>query len=155
MEDPPSIWQRLFLLLPALALAYGFILRPAQYGWTSYWLLTDGQQGKAVITKLLWSGHNVVTHRYQVNGKEYTGTSARNWQDPKYENPFVGQGSVVYFSASHPWLSQWNRPRTVVEGLPVPILAWLMLGLMLVTIINPRHKWALANRWKSGKASGQ
>ena len=145
MQVSPTNWERFSLLIPALFLAWGFVLLPAQDAWTSYWLLKDGQKGKAVITKVLWSGHDGVAYRYRANQKEYTGEGARNYEDPKFRvyGAQVGEGSIVYYSASHPWLSQLRRPRTVVEGLPVLILAWTILGLMLVTIVNPRHKWAL------------
>ena len=145
MQVSPTNLERFSLLIPALFLAWGFVLLPAQDAWTSYWLLKDGQKGKAVITKVLWSGHDGVAYRYRANQKEYTGEGARNYEDPKFRvyGAQVGEESIVYYSASHPWLSQLRRPRTVVEGLPVLILAWTILGLMLVTIVNPRHKWAL------------
>ena len=145
MQVSPTNLERFSLLIPALFLAWGFILLPAQDAWTSYWLLKDGQKGKAVITKVLWSGHNGVAYRYRANQKEYTGEGARNYEDPKFRvyGAQVGEGSIVYYSASHPWLSQLRRPSTVAEGLPVLILAWLMEALILATIINPKSKWAL------------
>jgi hypothetical protein len=157
MQEPPSIWQRLFLLIPALLLAHGFIVLPAEDGWTSYWLLRDGKRGKAVITEVLWTGHDGVAYRYRVNGKEYAGKGGRNHEDPRYRvyGAQVGEESIVYYSASHPWLSQLQRPRTVVEGLPVVILAWVILGLMLVTIVNPRHRWALQLGQSEAKPTGK
>lgn len=145
MQTSPSNWERFTLLIPALFLAWGFIFLPAQEAWTSYWLLRDGQKGKAVITKVLWTGHDGAAYRYRVNQKEYTGEGGQNHEDLRYRvyGAQVGEESIVYYSASHPWLSRLQRPRAVVEGLPVLVLAWLILGLMLVTIVNPRHKWAL------------
>jgi hypothetical protein len=60
MQVTPSSWERFSVLIPALVLAYGFIFLPAQEAWTSYWLLRDGQKGKTVITKLLWTGYDGV-----------------------------------------------------------------------------------------------
>jgi hypothetical protein len=76
------IVQRLWALVIALLLGHFFILVLAQDAWTEYWLIKDGQQGVAVVTKVLWTGHNAVAYRYSVNRKEYTGKDARNSQDP-------------------------------------------------------------------------
>lgn len=51
---------------------------------------------------------------------------------------------MVYFSASHPWLSAIDRPSIVtIPGLPVVLLAFFVAGL-IVTVINPKHRWALS-----------
>jgi hypothetical protein len=47
------------------------------------WLLNDSQQGIAVVTKMLWTGHNAVEYRYTVNHQEYKGECSRNWREAK------------------------------------------------------------------------
>ncbi|PYU33229.1 MAG: hypothetical protein DMG31_09365 [Acidobacteria bacterium] len=111
--------------------------------WRSYWLRKDGQQGIAVVTKELWTGHDSVAYRYTVNEKEYAGQSMRNWREQKYSRVGLGERSVVYFSASHPWLSLLFKPDTAVEGLPVLLLVVVLEALALLTIINPKSRWAL------------
>lgn len=136
--------DRVFAAALTLLLGYYFIIAPAQEAWSNYWLVKDGQEGTAVVTKELWTGHNVVRYRYRVNQKEYTGQDYRSWQDPKYAHVLVGERAPVYFSSSHPWLSALNRPRSVmIEGLPVMILVWCLIALLVLTAINPGGKWAL------------
>ena len=105
---------------------------------------------------MLWSGHNAVAYRYRVNQREYTGEDVRSWQDPRYAHVVVGEGSVVYFCSSHPWLSLLNRPRTaMLEGLPVVVLAWLFIVLFINTAMNPKSKWALNTGVSKAKTQDQ
>jgi hypothetical protein len=107
-----------------------------------YWLMKDAQEGIAIVTKDLWTGHNGVAYRYAVNHKEYTGKGMRNYQDPRYRNVHPGDKSVVYYSASHPWMSSLRRPDRIGEGLPVVLLVLLFEAMAVITLINPQHKWA-------------
>ena len=139
-----STTNRISALVIAVLLAYFFIVVQAQILWKNPWILKDGQPGIAVITKVLYTGHDAVAYRYRANQREYTGEDARSWQDPRYAHVTFGEQSVVYFSSSHPWLSLLNRPRTtMVEGLPVVVLAWLLIILFINTAMNPKSKWAL------------
>jgi hypothetical protein len=110
----------------------------------SYWLLRDGRKGTALVTKELWSGHNSVGYKYVVEGREYAGRSGRNWDDPKYRDVKVGQESVVYFSASHPWLSQLSMPRSIMEGAPVVLIVLGFELFAITTIIKPTGRWAFS-----------
>jgi len=136
-----SFSPRLVGLILAAGLGY-FLVRQALSGWRNYWLLEDSQQAVAIVSKEHWSGHKLVVYQYVVNGKQYTGTSFRNWEDPRYGNVQAGGESVVYFSASHPWLSLLYKPRTVVEGLPVLIIVLVLEVFAVVTIIRPKSSWA-------------
>ena len=149
-QAPPSIRERLFLLIPASVLAYFFLIRPAMQSWTDYWVLKDGLEGRAEITA--FGAKNAVDYRYRVNGKEYTGKDRRTWEDrAKTER----EGPIVYYSASRPWLSRLHRPVTLIPaGLPVLLLAWFFLALMLITIVNPGNKWALQLGKKENASSG-
>ena len=128
----------------ALLLGYFFVVEPVRQVWHDYWLVRDAQQTVAVITKEHWAGHDVVLYRNSVNGQEYEGQDRRSYQGPKYARVMPGENSVIYFSSSHPGLSAINRPRIgMVEGLPVILIAWMIEGLLLGTLINPRGRWAL------------
>ena len=144
VQKPTPTLDRIFAVTLTLLLGYYFVIAPAQETWSNYWLVKDAQEGTAIVTKELWTGHNVVQYRYRVNQKEYTGQDRRNWQDPKYAHVLVGERSPVHLSSSHPWLSALNRPRSVmIEGLPVVVLVWFLIALLVVTVINPNNKWAL------------
>ena len=54
--------------------------------------------------------HGIVEYKYSVDGRNYTGISQRNWDIVKYREVPVGQESIVYYSASHPWLSSLETP---------------------------------------------
>ena len=118
-----------------------FLFNWGKATWRNYWLLRDGQEGVAVVIADSWSGHNAVDYRYTANQKEYLGSSTRNWHQPKYSKVRAGDQSVVYFSASHPWLSLLYKPQVVIEGLPVLLIVLLVELFAVVTIINPKHKW--------------
>ena len=141
---------RLAALVLALALGQFLFLR-VRSAWSNYWLLTDAQKGTAVVTKELWSGHNAVGYRYVVDQRQYTGHDARNWQDPKYSKVQVGEESVVYFSASHPWLSQLCMPRAVLEGVPVIIVVLVLESFAVITTIKPTSGWAFGFAEKEHK----
>jgi hypothetical protein len=128
----------------ALVLGY-FLFLQTQFTWTKYWLLKDYQQGMAVVTKETWSGHNKVDYKYVVGQKEYTGRSYRNWEDPVYSQVRVGGESVVFFSASHPWLSLLYKPHTVVEGIPALAVAVILELFAIVSLIRPKSKWAFSS----------
>jgi len=140
---PPSTMARVWASFFALLLGYFFVFGPIHELWRDHWLVKDGQQGMAVITKEHWAGHGVVVYEYRAGQNVYTGQDHRSRQNPKYAHVMAGENSVVYFSASHPWLSAINLPRNVViEGLPVVLLAWLFEAGLIVTVINPRSPWA-------------
>jgi hypothetical protein len=132
---------RLTGLVIALALSQFVFLR-ARSAWTNHWLLRDAQQGSALVTKEHWGGHDVVCYNYKVGQKEYSGHSGRNWKDEKRVQ--VGQRTVVFFSASHPWLSLLYVPRGVLEGLPVILIVLVLEAFAVVTIIAPESGWAFS-----------
>lgn len=146
MTVPPSgssNLTRLYASLLALLLGYVFVLGPVRQVWRDHWLVKDGQEGIAVVTKEHWAGHNVVIYQYRVGQKVYGGDDRRSRQNPRYNHVQPGEKTVVYFSASHPWLSAINLPRSVgIQGLPVILLGWLLEAGLLVTVINPRSRWA-------------
>ena len=143
---------RIAALFLAIALGQFLYLR-AREAWTSYWLLKDSQKGIATLTGEHWSGHKTVDYKYVVDGKEYLTHGARNWDDPKYKDAQIGQESVVYFSTSHPWLSQLSMPRAILEGAPIVLIVVILELFAIITIINPTSGWAFSLVEK-GKKNG-
>jgi hypothetical protein len=134
---------RLAGLILAIALGYFLFLR-VRSAWANYWLLTDARQGTAIVTYELWSGHNVVAYKYIVGQNEYTGHSGRNSSDEKYSHVQPGEKSIVYFSASHPWLSSLSMPEYVAQGWPVILVVVAFEMFALITIIKPSSGWAFS-----------
>lgn len=135
-----SFSARLGGLVVTLGLGW-FLFLWTRSAWRNYWLLTDSQQGMATVTKKHWGGHGQVVYKYVVNQKEYVGTSSRNSKDPRYSKVQPGEESILYFSASHPWLSLLYKPRTFLEGWPVLIIVLPLEIFALITIIKPTSKW--------------
>jgi hypothetical protein len=142
VENKKALPTRLCGLILAVFLG-DFLYVQARSSWINYWLLDDGKQGVAVVTHELWSGHGIVGYKYTVGGIEYTGKSRRNSEDVRYQNVKIGDKSVVYFSNSHPWLSLLEKPRMVIEVLPVIIIASFIELFAVISTINPESKWAL------------
>jgi hypothetical protein len=138
-------WSGLIL---ALVLCL-FLFWWTQDAWTNYWLLRDARQGNALVTKEHWSGHDNVVYQYVVEQREYSGRSSRNWKDAKKVH--VGERTVVYFSASHPWLSLLYMPDTALVGLPVIVLVLVLEIFAVITIIRPKSRWAFNWRQKREK----
>ena len=115
-----------------IVLAY-FLICAIRVFWMSYWLAADGKQSTALITRE--HAHGVVSYRYSVDDLEYTGSSQRNWGNERYRNIHTGQESIVYFSASHPWISSLETPffpprTTLLHVLVLGFLAsWVFLWL--------------------------
>ena len=133
--------RRLVGLAVAIVLGYFFYLRVRE-GWLNYWLRTDSQQCTAKITADYWGGHGQVVYYYDLKQKHYTGVSGKNWRDPHYSDARPGSEAVVYYSASHPWLSALYIPDTVITAFPVLVVALVIELIAVVTIINPGSKWA-------------
>lgn len=108
--------------------------------WTNYWLITDGQQGMAVITKE--HSKRLLEYTYTVDQVTYSGKAKSDWQGT-YSNVHPGEEAAVYYSASHPALSALYLPRIVVEGWPALLVFLLLESLFISTIVNPHGKWAL------------
>lgn len=152
---PVSLSSRIQGLIIASILGW-FLSGQVRSAWAGYWLLKDPQAGMAVVTARHWSGHNAMDYRYTVNGKNYAGVCGRNWQDPRYSRVEAGEESIVYFSASHPWISCLYKPKAVIEGLPVIVIVLFIEALAIVTIVNPESRWAFnfnVMRWRRREAN--
>jgi hypothetical protein len=140
----PAAPNGLSAALLALFLGYFFVLGPIQQVWKDHWLVKDGQRGIALVTKEHWAGHGVIVYEYRVGQKVYTGQDRRSLQDPKFAHVMPGEKTVIYFSSSHPWLSKIDLPRIVgIDALPVVLLVWFLEAGLIVTIVNPKSRWAV------------
>jgi hypothetical protein len=122
--------------------------------WKDHWLIKDGQQTRADVTREHWGGHGVILYEYRVDGKVYTGADRRSLQNPKYAHVGPGERTVLYYSRSHPWLSAIDTPQFVgIPGLPVAVLVWFIMSGLIVTVVNPKSRWAFqlsGQRWPRG-----
>ena len=130
--------QVLMLRLGVLFMA--FMLGRAIFGFLEgerigYWLKRDAQQSMATITKE--REHDAVDYKYRVDGQDYTGTDQRNWDIEKYRNVGVGQQSIVYYSASHPWMSSLQTPQFPTTGTIFLLMACPFECLLLFLAILP------------------
>jgi hypothetical protein len=140
----PITARRISAAFIALVLGQAFVWSPIRQVWRDHWLVKDGQEGTAMITGEHWAGHGVVVYEYRVGQMVYTGQDHRSSQDTRYALVMPGEKSVVYYSASHPWLSAINPPVGVfITGLPVVLLAWFLEVGLLITVVNPKSRWAL------------
>jgi len=148
MPVSPSSVRRFWATVLSVVLGYFFVVQPVELSWMEYWLLKDGQQGTGIVTGVSWTGHGGIAYQYHANQVEYTGVDAvrgYNHGHGDMSPPAVaGQHLVVYFSASHPWLSRLNRPSGWVPyGLPLLVGIWVLVGLLILTAIKPDNRWAL------------
>jgi len=137
MRSPPTRFLILVLLIPLGWWLFG----QARSSWRAYWILSDCQQGKAVLTKAYWGGHGRFVYRYVVDEKQFTGVSSTDWKDAKYKNVGIGEEAVVYYSASHPWLSLLYKPEGFLDLLPA-LIALTLVCFIVITAMRPKSKWA-------------
>ena len=142
---PPSstMQARVSAALLALLMGYFWVFQPISGLWVQHWLVKDGTPGMAIVTKEHWAGHNAVVYQYRVGQRVYTGQGRRSLHNSKYANVMPGEKTIVYFSASHPWLSAIDLPSFVtIPGLPVALLVWVFEAGFIITVINPKSRWA-------------
>ena len=140
--DPVRFPAPRFLILIFLVPLGFWLFGQARSSWRDYWIMHDGQQGTATVTKEYAGGHGRLVYQYTVSQKQFTGVSNSNWKDEKYRDVRPGNEAPVYFSTSHPWLSQLYKPEGYIDVLPA--LAALALAVVFVmTAVNPKSKLAL------------
>ena len=133
---------RIGLLGMAVFFGYSFIFCNLIYpNWMQFWLHRDAIQSTAIITGT--RQHGVVDYKYQAGGKDYTGSSQRNWEQEKYRNVGVGQESIVFYSTSHPWLSTLQNPQFPSSGTIMLVVVIPIEFFLIITVINPRSSWAM------------
>jgi len=112
--------------------------------WTDHWLARDAQPTSAIITGI--HTKRVYDYSYTAGGKNYSGSSQREWEDDRDHLLQAGESTTVLISASHPWLSSMLTKRVAWAGLPFTLLLLLIESFLLAVIIDPYGKWAIT-RW--------
>jgi hypothetical protein len=91
----------------ALALFVGGMTFSGLRGyWADFWIFQSPKQVTATVTAQ--QSHGVCEYQYVVNGIPYVGHGQRGRNLPQQAQ--VGTPVLVYFSASHPWLSSPDTP---------------------------------------------
>ena len=122
-----SIW------LAFTALFLVFFAGPCHFQST-YTLAQDPKQTTAVLTESL--GHGVFRYKYSVAGREYSGASQRNWEQEKYRNVDVGAQSVVFYSASCPWISSLETPQFPPRDAGFYVGVPLLFGVVIILVLS-------------------
>lgn len=99
----------------------------------SYFLTKDAKEATAVLTEQ--RQHGVFRYKYSVAGHEYSGASQRNWEQEKYRNVEVGNESVVFYSASHPWISSLETPQFPPRDTSFYFGVPLIVGIAIILIL--------------------
>jgi hypothetical protein len=124
---------------------------------TTYWLLTDGQEGKAVITgsSPLRRRDESLDYSYEVNNTRYYGSSPRSWLEKPYWGVQIGGQSVVYYSASHPWLSSVRKPKEVVSLFDGSLIGAIVLAFLWwwPKVFHPKPASTSLRKTRTGPAN--
>jgi len=129
---------RFIVLIPMILLGRE-LFHAARGAWANHWLTKDGKPVSAVVTEA--HDKRVYDYRYVVDGKEYSGYSARDWEDEKVHKLAVGEQTSVVISESHPGFSAFKSRQ--IDWVAFPIIAMMILFecLCLAVLIGP---WSLA-----------
>jgi len=142
-EQSKNRLARFIVVIPMVAIAFP-ICWWGHRVWTDHWLARDAQPTSAIVTGI--HPKRVYDYRYTIDGKEYSGTSQRDWENEKVHTLQAGEQTTVSFSTSHPWLSSMLTTRVAWAGLPFTVLMLLIECFLLAVLIDPHGKWAIT-RW--------
>src|SRR5438552_3838127 len=112
--------------------------------WTDYWLNKDGKTAHAIIMQV--HPKRIFDYRYTANGKEYVGTSRRDWEDEKVHELRASEETTVFFSTSHPSLSSLQTSRFSWGAFPFIVLMLLLEFFLLAVLVDPKGRWPVS-RW--------
>jgi hypothetical protein len=104
----------------------------------NHWLAKDGKPVSAVVTDRQDKRALVYYYRYAVDGKEYTGSSVRDWEDEDVHRLAVGEETSVVISESHPWFSSFKPRQTSLVAFPIVAGMILFECLCFVALVSPR-----------------
>jgi hypothetical protein len=124
------------------ALFFVFFAGPCHFR-ESYLLANDTKQTMAVLTEK--QQHGVYSYKYSVADREYSGASQRNWESEKYRNVEVGERAVVFYSASHPWISSLEEPQSLPRDTGFYVGVPFVIGVAIVLILWKRPKGVRAD----------
>ena len=146
-KDRLASLARFIVLIPMVIL--GNLVRLYVQGvWADYWLSKDPKTVSALVTQTY--PKQMFDYRYTVDGKEYTGTSKRDWEAEKVHALQVGETTPVLVSASHPWFSSLQTWRLRWLAFPFIVLVLLLEFFLLVVLIDPNGRWPVG-RWLLGR----
>lgn len=134
---------RLIVLIP-MVLFGNQLRRYCHTVWIDHWLSKDAKTTHALVTQI--HPKRVFDYRYSVNGKEYTGTSNRNWEDEKVHALQAREETTVFFSASHPWLSSFQTSQITWAAFPIMVLILLFELFFLAVLVDPKGRGSVS-RW--------
>lgn len=122
-----------------------FILGQQQYRWAhdvwaEHWLHQDGTSISALVTQT--GPKRRIDYSYAADGKEFTGTGVRDWEDEKEHELKAGDKTPVIVSASHPWLSYPPSSRSAWMGLPLVLIILVFQFGLLIAAFTPKGGWA-------------
>jgi hypothetical protein len=111
-------------------------LNSARIAWTTHWLLEDGREGTAVVTRERFGGRAWrIGYAYTVEGHTFDAIWSVRSDDEtekRFFNARVGERLPVYFSESHPWLSSLDRRKRKDFYDALVLLAGLIVILLVV-----------------------
>jgi len=142
-KDRLASLARLIVLIPIIVIGkgvYGF----AHNVWADYWLSKDPKPVTAVVIDT--HPKQIIDYRYTVDGKEFTGTSRREWEEEKAHALQAGETTTIRVSASHPWLSSLQTMRLPWTAFPFVVLMLLLAGFCVVVLVDPNGRWSVS-RW--------
>ena len=119
-----------FILFAGLVVFLGCL------NWGSYYQIAiDGVCSKAIVLELLPQQHQLVSYRYEVDGRILSGKAQSRPPNPSLDHLKVGQDVVIYYNRSHPDRSILGYPRPIIihESISI-ILAALVFPTLIVLI---------------------
>ena len=122
--------------------------------WTAYWLLQDGREGTAVITQEVVAKEQGLRYGYTVNGHNFDGGPFGSPNDERERQILDArrtQRLPVYYSESHPWLSNLYRPTQ--KGLNVALF-YVALPLVVFPVGIGIAIWNRP-RWRARRMAGR
>ena len=142
-KDRRKFRIRLQALIGLLVLSWLLIDGGIIGSYYNYLLVKNRAVVTATITGKSWLGHGQYNYRYTVDGREYTGTSQRDYSSDQYKTAEVGDQVPAYYSVDHPSVSSLYVPEVVVDALMLYVIAFVLWSFFLITAINPESTWAL------------
>jgi hypothetical protein len=143
MSKPNQI--RLFMLIPTVMLGR-FIISFFHTCWVAFCLTQGAGQTTAIITNE--RSHGVVDYTYTVESSQYVGHSQRG----RDQGAAVGGQTLVYFSSARPWLSSLQTPSFPPSGALFMLIPLSIEFLLVMTVINPKGKWAFQTGLKNNES---
>jgi hypothetical protein len=129
---------RLVMLIPAFIVG-NLIVHSIPICWVSFVLAQDSSQTQAFILREL--SHGVVQYQCTIGGQQYTGQSQPSRE--QWGNAKVGSVVTAIYCPHHPSWSSLEAPVFSPVELLLPAISLVFEIFFIVTIVNPKGKYAL------------